>query len=1028
MFSIVIVVLLSLSYNILSRKTILDQELQNLENLSNEIALHLNSHLEKQALVGITLSSAPLIQQALLDSNAKFAAQTDQQRKQNIDELNQKWKQTTDIDDPFIQAYLTNRLAKFLKKQQVIIPRHYGEIFITNRYGAMIASTGKLTTLAHAHKYWWQAAFDDGRGRIFLDDRGFDTSVGGYVLGIVIPIKQDEEIIGILKCNVNIIGPLTNIIDEFNLYHSGKLQIVRSAGLIVAEYGVSPLSNRINESFIELLQKKQNGADIINDNDKTQLAAYFTVNITEGSDQIGFGGQQETIDNIKGNQGEAWHVVVSLNEDQALMANQETSLLILYMGIAFTLLSAMVALLLGKCFTRPILKLAETARTLGEGRLETRAKISSKDELGGLAESLNTMATNFQSTMISRDELRIEIEQRKKAEAMLTQFKDTLDRTLDSIFIFDPETLHFSYANRGAVLQVGYDHSELLKMTPLEIKPEFNERRFRAMAEEIIKSRAKKMTFETLHQHKNGETIPVEEILQYIELDNSARFVAVVRDISRQKEVAQSLQRLNAELENRVKERTADLEKAKEAAEQASIAKGLFIANMSHEFRTPLNAVLGFSQLMLNDEKISSDQRKYLNTINKSGQQQLSLINDVLAMSSLDNGQTQFKAFAFEFSKLLEEISETATQSAKHKGISFKIEYRCDIPRYLYTDYQKLLVILRNIIDNAVKFTESGGVTLSIGRARAERETGFTLLFEIEDSGIGIEYEMQQRIFTPFFQIAELNEQIGTGLGLTLSQRYLKLMGGEIKVESQLGKGTKFYIELPVMQVENEDVESVISGKQPVLSIEQDGQEYRILLSGYEDDRLLLRKILEPVGFVVREASDREQLIDIFKHWQPQMIWVDTHMHQIMDTLKHIRGLKGGENTIFAAVSAFPFNGFRNNQLPEELDEFITKPVNQNELFACMAKHLGLHYRFKQETVFEKTDKRSMIDEAEMACLDDIVLCRLNEAIQALDMERTLEVAEDIKQTAPELSQTLIKLVQALDFNALQQIFESYKR
>jgi len=421
LFGFVIVTLLSLFYDIYNQRIVLDKEMKNIKSLSEAGALRLESQLKEKAAIAVTISSAPLIKSALLISNSKFAALADNARKHEIDRQDQQWMKTSDTNDPFIRDHMANSVAEYLRYQQIIMPEDYGEIFLTNRYGVMIATTDKLTTLAHAHKYWWVACYNDGHGRIFMDDRGFDTSVEGYVLGVVIPIKHENEIIGILKCNVNIMGSLTDVVQEFNLGNSGRLKIVRTGGLIVSERDLTPLSTQVNESLIELLRQKENGTAIISETYGNQLVAFSPIRITMGSEQFGFGGKSESIDHIKGNIGEAWHAVISYSEEEAIESNRKVTIVIIIVGIIFTLLAALVSLLLGRRIAKPIVALSATAQVIGDGNLDTRASELSNDEIGSLAKSLNRMVINLQDTMTSRDELLYEVKQRKQAEEKIQQ-------------------------------------------------------------------------------------------------------------------------------------------------------------------------------------------------------------------------------------------------------------------------------------------------------------------------------------------------------------------------------------------------------------------------------------------------------------------------------------------------------------------------------------------------------------------------------------------------------------------------------
>ncbi len=429
LFGALIVILLSTGYDLINRQIVVSQELELQKNISEQVAQRVDSHLKEKISVAITLASAPIIKQTLQQSNQQFAALSAEMRKQKIQALNTQWQDADSIDDLFIQKHLTNPLAQFLKSQQMLLPGEYGEIFLTNRFGVMIASTGKLTTLAHAHKYWWQASYDDGHGRVFLDDRGYDTSVDGYVLGVVVPIKINGEIIGLLKSNVNIMGSLTGFVQDFAMHNIRQLKIVRTGGLVISGANVTPLTTEVIPELRPLLADKHRVATQVINNHQTQLVAVTPVMSTMGSETVGFGGKKESVDHLKGNQGEGWHVVVAISEDKLLSETQDTTLLILTIGIILTLASSLVALFLGKWIAGPIEKLALTARRIGEGDLSSKADVSSNDEIGALAGCLNEMTQNLHDTMTSRALLLKEIKQREKTESALKKLSTTDELT-----------------------------------------------------------------------------------------------------------------------------------------------------------------------------------------------------------------------------------------------------------------------------------------------------------------------------------------------------------------------------------------------------------------------------------------------------------------------------------------------------------------------------------------------------------------------------------------------------------------------
>jgi two-component sensor histidine kinase/HAMP domain-containing protein len=324
--------------------------------------------------------------------------------------------EASDINDPFIQEHLTNSVAAFLKLQQTIMPGLYGEIFLTNKYGVMISTTGKLTTLAHSHKYWWEASYFNGKGRVFFDDRGFDESVDGYVLGVVVPIMDGNEVIGILKSNINLDGPLTNVVEDFRLNHPGNIQIARTKGLVVAEKGGIPLYNNLPEELSQYLQSKKTGSEVVEVDNRKEFIAFSSIPITLGSDEYGFGGKYESIGHIKGNEGEAWHIVITLDEAIAMERGNKWIRLLIIAGIIFIVLASFTALLLGKWFAKPLIKLSLAAQKIGEGNLDTKISLITKDEIGSLSQSVNKMTENLKKTLTSRDKLTLEVELRKEAE------------------------------------------------------------------------------------------------------------------------------------------------------------------------------------------------------------------------------------------------------------------------------------------------------------------------------------------------------------------------------------------------------------------------------------------------------------------------------------------------------------------------------------------------------------------------------------------------------------------------------------
>src|SRR6187431_3092288 len=245
-----------------------------------------------------------------------------------------------------------------------------------------------------------------------------------------------------------------------------------------------------------------------------------------------------------------------------------------------------------------------------------------------------------------------------------------------------------------------------------------------------------------------------------------------------------------------------------QSLQQANRAKSIFLANMSHEIRTPMNAILGFSQLMLRDQDLTPQQCQYLGTINRSGEHLLALINDVLEMSKIEAGRTTLNLSTFDLSELLKDLEMMFRVRTNEKKLSFSLEMIGDVPRYIVSDINKLRQVFINVLGNAVKFTDQGGIGVRV-RTDRECETGALLRIEIEDTGPGLSPEDQEKLFRHFEQ-TKTGQQTGTGtgLGLAISREFVCLMGGAITVHSQVGKGSTFEIQLPLNEGEAQAIQS----------------------------------------------------------------------------------------------------------------------------------------------------------------------------------------------------------------------------
>ncbi|MCL1465209.1 hybrid sensor histidine kinase/response regulator [Argonema galeatum] len=448
-----------------------------------------------------------------------------------------------------------------------------------------------------------------------------------------------------------------------------------------------------------------------------------------------------------------------------------------------------------------------------------------------------------------------------------------------------------------------------------------------------------------LYEGKLEDTLEVERSDELGNLTRAFNQMAI-----QLKESFAALENANSELEKKVNERTAQLQKAKSAADAANQAKSEFLANMSHELRTPLNAILGFAQLMNSAGSLTLEQEQNLGIISRSGEHLLRLINQVLELSKIEAGRITLNEENFDLYCLLEDLEDMFRLKAEDKDLQLIFERSPTVPQYLRTDEVKLRQVLINLLNNAIKFTDFGGVSLKVKSKKADF---FLFTFEVEDTGPGIAPEELNNLFKAFVQTktGKTSHQ-GTGLGLAISRQFVKLMKGEITVSSEVGKGTIFKFDIAIAQVDATDIKSKQSPRR-VIALEPNQPSYRILIVDDRwENRHLLYKMLQPLGFDLQEASNGLEAIEIWSSWRPHLIWMDMRM-PVMDgyeATKHIKTHTKGQATAIIALTASVFEEEKAVVLSAGCDDFLRKPFREADIFEVMHKHLGVHYIYDEPT------------------------------------------------------------------------------
>ena len=493
--------------------------------------------------------------------------------------------------------------------------------------------------------------------------------------------------------------------------------------------------------------------------------------------------------------------------------------------------------------------------------------------------------------------------------------------------------------------------------------------------------------------------------------------IELLQEVAAQVEIAIA----QAQLLEREKQHSQALAAAKNQAEVANRAKSEFLANMSHELRTPLNAILGFSQLMERDVSLSPQQLDSLGIINRSGEHLLNLLNDVLEMSKIEAGRTTLSITAFDLLLLLQTLQEMFQIRATAKNLSLQFDVADNVPQYIFSDESKLRQILINLLGNAIKFTQVGGVILTVARQPLDNQT--QLQFTVRDTGKGIPETEKENIFEPFMQTdLGTRSEDGTGLGLAISRQFARLMQGDITLTSTINKGSLFTVNIDVELAESSQVNTK-EIKPKVIGIVEGQPDYRILVvDDKEANRELLVKFLTSVGLNTRIATNGIEAIKIYQDWQPDLIWMDMRM-PVMDGYAATKQIKADNHTIIIALTATAFEEERSKILAVGCDDLVRKPFKEAEIFEKMAEQLGIQYLYETKADSTAIESNSL----ELPSLESLPpewIANVRQAAIEVDADSLLELIKHIPGDRLNLANGLKELINNYCFDEIINLTE----
>jgi len=832
--------------------------------------------LQREIEMAELLSTTSLILRGEAEkANARYAGKSEPEILEEMKRIDKRWTQAPD-DDDLVQRCLDNKVSLKLRAYLATQPERFAEILVTDNQGALIGATEKTADYYQADEEWWQEAFNEDRGAVYVSSLSHYRSAGVISLDISVPIwdEKKERVIGVIQIVLDA-REIFSTISDMHMEETGHAYLTSNNGdILVAEHEI--LSGKMmSAEIMAMAHSSESGEFAIQDMracnyyyGKKEVAGIAGLKTMSMSSPTSFGGGQ-------------WFVIVKQDINEAFAPVYHLVTVLALAGGCAVIAIILTGLWLGRRMARPIITLQKGAELIGSGQWNHRLDIKTGDEIEQLAHEFNHMADSLAESHGTLEHLAKERTKELRclyAVAILTQeprntLEDIFQKTADLL----PQSLQHPEITCARIIYEGkefktrdFTETEWKQSSDIivagnqvgtveayytEERPELGEGPFLEEERQLLDALAMKMGKAIEHRRSEDMTKKetaklaamisgMDEGVIFADAENAivevndyfCRFVGQERDTIVGKKIdefpgGESLERIldqiaqfrgNPDSKPLVLQRplggaevilrmqpiyrdhsyegvllnvinVTELVRARREAEAASIAKSEFLANMSHEIRTPMNGVMGMLELALDSDN-PRERREFMITAQESADALLRIINDILDFSKMAAGKIEFELVDFDLRSTVEGTADTLAHKAEEKGLEMACYIHNNVPTKLCGDPGRLRQVLVNLAGNAVKFTAKGEVVLNVELDERDEKSA-KILFSVSDTGTGIPPEGMKQIFEQFTQAdgSTTRSHGGTGLGLAISKQLVEMMGGELRAESEVGKGSRFW-------------------------------------------------------------------------------------------------------------------------------------------------------------------------------------------------------------------------------------------